>query len=121
MLQLAALRFHPLQLLSAQAGQKPRIPPLRSVIPHRDAQRLLLPDEHEQPLSPRDSGINQVPLQEHVVLRGERDHDCRELRPLRLVNGDRIGERHFVQFVPLDDKGTIAAACDVLRSVPDEC
>jgi hypothetical protein len=35
-----------------------------------DAERLPLPNQHEQPLAPRDSGVNQVALQQHVVLRG---------------------------------------------------
>jgi hypothetical protein len=29
-------------------------------------------------------------LQQHVVLRGQRNHNCRELRALRLVNRDRV-------------------------------
>src|ERR1019366_1919933 len=72
--------------LALQTSQQPRIPPLRSVVADRDAQRLLLPDQHEQPLAPRDPRIDQVALQQHVVLHGERDNDCRELRSLRLVD-----------------------------------
>jgi hypothetical protein len=59
----------PLKLVlpfASQAGEQPRIPPLRAVIMYRDAQRLPLPDQHAQPLAPRDSRIDQVgaaPLQ----------------------------------------------------------
>jgi len=66
------------------------MPPLRTFVPYRDAQRLLLPDQHEQPLARRDSRVDQVTLQQHVVLRGQRNHNCRELRALRLVNRDRV-------------------------------
>ena len=85
-------------LWPSKAGEQPRIPPLRAVIADRDAQRLLLPDQHEQPLAPRDPRVDQVALQQHVVLRGERDHHCRELRTLRLVDRDRVGQRNLVQF-----------------------
>jgi hypothetical protein len=64
--------------LASQAAKQPRVSPLRSVIADRDAERLLLPDQHEQPLAPRDPRINQVALQEHVVLRGERDHHLKQ-------------------------------------------
>jgi len=35
---------------------------------------------------PRDACVDQVALEQHVVLRGERDHHRRELRSLRLVD-----------------------------------
>ena len=37
-----------------KTGEQPGIPPLRSVVAHRDAQRLLLPDQHHQLLALRD-------------------------------------------------------------------
>jgi hypothetical protein len=37
-----------------------------------DTQSLLLPDQDYQLLAPRDARVDQVPLQQHVVLRGER-------------------------------------------------
>src|SRR5271169_2959684 len=82
----------------SQTAEQPRVPPLRTVVADRDAQRLLLPDQHEQTLAPRDPRVDQVPLQEHVVLRGKRDHYCRELRSLRLVDRDRVNQRNLVQF-----------------------
>src|SRR5215467_12059147 len=85
------LRYHLSLSVASQAGEQPRIPSLRTIITDGDAQRFLLTDQHEQPLAPRNSCIDKIPLQEHVVLRGERDHDCRELRTLRLVDRDRIG------------------------------
>ena len=57
-----------------------------------DTERLSLPDQHEQPLAPRDPRVNQVALQQHVVLRGQRNYHRRELRSLRLVDCDRIGQ-----------------------------
>ena len=71
---------------NSQAAKQPRVSPLRSVVADCDTQRLFLPDQHEQPLAPRDARVDQVSLQQHVVLRGERDHDCWELRSLRLVD-----------------------------------
>ena len=41
--------------MASQTGEEPRIPPLWTVVADRDAKRLLLPDQHEQPLAPRDA------------------------------------------------------------------
>src|SRR5260370_41554211 len=60
--------------LALQTSEQPRASPLRTVIADRDAQSLLLPDQHEQPLAPRDPCVDQIALEQHVVLRGERDH-----------------------------------------------
>ena len=38
------------------------------MVAHRHGQRLLLADEHDQLLAPRDPGIDQFALQEQVVL-----------------------------------------------------
>jgi hypothetical protein len=76
----------------SQTSQQPRIPPLRTVIADGNAQSLLLPDQDEQPLAPRDARVAQVALEQHVVLRGERDHHCRKLRSLRLVDRDRVSD-----------------------------
>ena len=43
-----------------------------TVVADRDAKCLLLPYQHEQPLAPRDARVDQVALEQHVVLRGER-------------------------------------------------
>ena len=64
-----------------------------------DAQRLLLPNEHYEFLAPCDARVDQVALEQHVVLRCERDHHCRKRRSLRLVDGHRIRRGNFVQFV----------------------
>src|ERR1035437_8991865 len=92
------LRYHPSVPIASQTAEQSRIPPLRAVVADRDAQRLLLPDKYEQPLAPRDPRVDQVALQQHVVLRGERDYHCRELRSLRLVDRDRVSQRNLVQF-----------------------
>jgi hypothetical protein len=42
------------------------------------------PIRSQNPLAPRDARVDEVPLQQHVVLRGERDHHCRKLRSLAL-------------------------------------
>jgi hypothetical protein len=67
-------------LWRSEAGEKPRISPLRSVIPHRNGQCLLLSYQHKQSLAPRDSRIDHVALQQHVVLRGERNHFADRVR-----------------------------------------
>ena len=47
----------------------------------RRCQRLLLPDQHEQPLAPRDARIDQIPLQQHVaVCEGLRQESGRRVR-----------------------------------------
>ena len=66
---------------------------LRLVVPHRHRERLPLPDQHDELLAPGDAGVNQVALQQQVMLCRERDHDRRELRALRLVNRDGVGQR----------------------------
>ena len=62
----------------------------RPIVPHRHGQCLLLADEHDQLLAPRDPGIDQVALQEQVVLHGQRNDYGREFRALRLVDRDRV-------------------------------
>jgi hypothetical protein len=42
--------------------------------------------------------IEQIALKHGVVLRHDRNYDCRILRPLRLVNGRRVGQSHFIEF-----------------------
>jgi hypothetical protein len=74
------------------------MPPLRTVIVDSDAQSLLLPDEHHQFLAPRDPRIDEVALQQHVVLRGQRDHHRWKFRSLRFVDGDGVSRGDFVQF-----------------------
>ena len=64
---------------------------------HRDGDRLLLADQHRQPLSPRDPGLEQVPPQHGVVLGQHRDHHGRILRTLALVERRGIGRHQRVQ------------------------
>jgi hypothetical protein len=80
-----------------------------------DTERLSLPDQHEQPLAPRDPRVNQVALQQHVVLRGQRNHHRRELRSLRLVDCDRIGQSDLIQLPEVVfDQPFVEAYCDLL-------
>jgi len=46
---------------------------LRAVVADRDAQSLLLPDQHQQPFPPRYPRVDQVALEQHVVHRSEGD------------------------------------------------
>ena len=48
--------------VASQTVKQPRIPPLWTVIADGYAKRLLLPDQHEQPLAPRDPRVDQVAL-----------------------------------------------------------
>ncbi len=61
--------------VAAQVGQKTRISSLRTIIAEGNAQRLLLPDQHDQPLSPRDPGVNQVRLTHHANHKGIQHSD----------------------------------------------
>ena len=79
------------------------------------AERLPLPDQHQQPLAPRDPRVNQVALQQHVVLRGQRNYHRRELRSLRLVDRDRIGQGDLVQLPEVVlNQPFVEAHCDLL-------
>src|ERR1035437_3405309 len=99
----------------SQAVKQPRVPPLRAVIADRDAKRLLLPYQHEQPLAPSDPRVDQVALEQHVVLRGKRNHNCRKLRSLRLVDRDRVSQRNLVQFAEVVfDQSLVEAHGDLL-------
>jgi len=90
-------RIAPSSESRSQASQQPRIPPLCAVIPDGHAQGFLLPDQDHQLLAPRDSGVDQVPLKQDVVLGGEGNYDCRELRSLRFMDRHGICQRHLVQ------------------------
>ena len=68
---------------------------------YRNCQSLHLPDDDHQFLSPCDARVNQIALEHHVVLGGHRDHDRGIFRPLRFVDGCRIGKKHFVEFIHL--------------------
>src|SRR5258708_36742457 len=70
--------IHPCPSVASQTCQQPRISPLRAVVADGYAKSLLLPDQHEQPLPTCYARVDQVALDQHVVLRGERDHHCRE-------------------------------------------
>jgi hypothetical protein len=48
-------------------------PPLRPLIPDSHPQRLRLRDDHHQLLPTRHPGINQIPLEQHVMLHRHRD------------------------------------------------
>ena len=82
---------------SLQAAQEPRVPLSRLVVPDSEAQSLPLPDYHQQPLGAGNTGVDEVSLEKHVMLHGDRDDHRWELRALRLVDGDCVRQRDFVQ------------------------
>ena len=80
-----------------QATQQPGIPLPRLIVPDREPQGLLLPNDHEQPLGTGDACVDQVALQQYEVLHCHWDEHRGKLRALRLVDGDRVRQRDFVQ------------------------
>jgi hypothetical protein len=65
-------------------------PTFRLLAFDRHGQRPFLSDQHDKTLATRDAGINQVPLEHHVVLRGDGNHHDRVFRPLGLMNRRRM-------------------------------
>ncbi len=64
----------------------PRPPAALASVAHRHGERLALPDKHDQLLAPRHAHVEEVARQHGVVLCHDRDHRCRVLGALRLVN-----------------------------------
>jgi hypothetical protein len=64
---------------------------------NRDADSFSLADEHDELLAARQARIEQIALKHGVMLRHNRDHHSRILRPLRLVDGGRIGQRNLIE------------------------
>src|SRR5215469_276062 len=80
-----------------------------------DTERLSLPNQHEQPLASRDTRVHQVALQQHVVLHCQWNYHSRELRALRLVDRDRIGQGDLVQLPEvIFHEPFVEAHCDLL-------
>jgi hypothetical protein len=71
--------------------------PARAVVANRNCQRLALTDQHHQPLATRDTRVEQVPGQHHVVLRHQRDHHARILRALAFVDRRRVRQYQLIQ------------------------
>src|SRR4051812_30679804 len=78
--------------------QQPAKPMLSPVIAHRAGQRLRLADEHHQLLASGYGSIDEIALQKQVLLHRQRDDDGWKFRALRLVDGDGVGQRDFIQF-----------------------
>ena len=99
---------------SQQPGQtRPALPPIGTL--HRNPDRALLPDDHREPLTAHDVGVEHVPLQHRVVLLGgHRHHHGRVLGPLRLVNRRGVGRNERAKFAEAVD-GHLA------REVGDSC
>src|ERR1017187_8111793 len=86
-----------------QAIQEPGVSFPRLVVPHCEAQCLLLSNDHQQTLSAGNSGVNQIALEQHVVLHGHWNDHSRKLRPLRLTDSDRASV-HRAQHLDVADR-----------------
>ncbi len=62
---------------------------------------LPLANDYHQILAPRDARVSRVPLEQQVLLRRQRDHHDRELRPLRFVEGNRVDQGDLVQLAEI--------------------
>lgn len=73
-------------------------PSALSASPHRHGQCALLPDDDDQPLSPRHARVEEVAGQHHVVLGRDRDDDGGLFRALRFMDRRGIGQHERVEF-----------------------
>jgi hypothetical protein len=101
-----------------RTGKHVGTPALRSIITDCDAQCLLLPDQHEQPIAPRDPPVDAVsprgvPLQfkshTEVILRGK-DSLVRAFLSRIMPVGRTMGARfliHVMQMRPQEHKGLL--------------
>jgi hypothetical protein len=64
----------------------------------RHRQSTLLSNHHDKTLAAGDAGINQIPHEHHVVLRGDGNHYDWIFRPQRLADGRRVTLHQFIQF-----------------------
>lgn len=71
------------------------------VVPDRGCKSLLLTDQHDELLASGQPGVEEVPLQEHVMLHGDREHHGREFGALALVYSDGIGGENLVEFIEI--------------------
>ena len=86
------------ELFAQPFGQQRRTR-LEPAVLHRHPDRPAAADQNQQLLRPGHGGVKQIPLQHHVMLGQERQHDDREFAALRLVHGHRVGERQLVRLV----------------------
>ena len=70
-------------------------------VSYRHAECFFLADKDDHPLATGDSGIEEIPLEQEVLLHGQRDDNDREFRALAFVNGDSVGKFELVEFAEL--------------------
>jgi hypothetical protein len=71
---------------------------LRLLTFDRYRRSTLLSNYQDKTLAAGDAGINQIPLEHHVVLLGDGNHYDWIFRPLRLADGRRVIQHQFIQF-----------------------
>jgi hypothetical protein len=86
----------------------------RLIVSDGHPQGLFLPDYDKKFPGPRDARVDQVSFEQHVVLHGYRDHHGWELGALRLVDGDRVGQRGLVQLAEIVGHQSIVVANEEL-------
>ena len=70
---------------------------------HRDADYLWCSHEDDQTLAPGDAGVEEIPLEHHVMLRVNGDDDGRKLAALTLVDAHSVGGHQLVKLSEVVD------------------
>src|SRR5262249_51791772 len=95
---------HSLQVLSSlclslsQPGREVGQTLDRSHIADSDGHGPGLTNHHDEPLASGHSGIEQIPGEHRIVLRGQGYHHHWIFRALAFMHGGRIGQGYFIQF-----------------------
>ena len=84
-----------------QPGEQAGKALLGAVVSDGHGQRFGLANQDDQLFASRNTGINEVPLQQEVMLGGQGNDDGGKLRALRFVDGDGVGQRQFIQLALL--------------------
>ena len=63
-----------------------------------DRHRLLLPKQDDEPLATGDTGVKQIALQHHIVLRRDGNDDSGIFRALRFMDRRHVSEDDLVEF-----------------------
>ena len=103
----ATLRGLYLLSVSLQSIPECRVTPPGVGAANGQPQRIPASDDHHEFLASRDRRVQQVPLQEHVVLRMQRQDDARVFAPLALVHGEGVRECQFIECLELVIDGPI--------------
>src|ERR1039458_3158994 len=101
----------------ASPGSLPRVPRRGTGVTHGDGDRLLLADQHNQPLAACHSGVEQVPLEHGVVLCQDGDDDRGILRALAFVNFRSVSWHQRVELAEHACNGASVETCGELAGV----